>query len=123
MPCYFNPHSRTGSDPAVSGCIPCQSYFNPHSRTGSDREALESRYLKGISIHTPARGVTRRDRGRGKAGAISIHTPARGVTPAEAGTLRRYGYFNPHSRTGSDTTGKTTGIRLIRFQSTLPHGE
>ena len=33
-----------------------------------------------ISIHTPARGVTRQSHGKSMLQTISIHTPARGVT-------------------------------------------
>ena len=62
------------------------------------------KYLDGypvISIHTPARGVTKEGGYSKMAYSISIHTPARGVT---CETI------------ASDTTGK-------QFQSTLPQGE
>ena len=40
---------------------------------------------KYISIHTPARGVTRYRRLSPESAAISIHTPARGVTNSTGG--------------------------------------
>ena len=33
-------------------------HFNPHSRKGSDKAGKIPWKIKGISIHTPARGVT-----------------------------------------------------------------
>ena len=55
-------------------------YFNPHSRKGSDGEDTDnSKYY-----------------------SISIHTPARGVTKHSVGFQRRAHNFNPHSRKGSD---------------------
>ena len=77
---YFNPHSREGSDLSDQCCIRALKNFNPHSREGSDRWWYEILYVychfnphsregsdlfiscaacsKGISIHTPAKGVT-----------------------------------------------------------------
>ena len=55
-------------------------YFNPHSRKGSDEvnEVYNKEYI--ISIHTPARGVTTCSNYAFDEEYISIHTPARGVT-------------------------------------------
>ena len=44
----------------------------------------------------------------GYAICISIHTPARGVTEAYQKGGLFIGYFNPHSRKGSDTMGVTS---------------
>ena len=76
---------------------------------------------------------------------ISIHTPAWGVTRRRTGQHRRQGYFNPHSRVGSDgqdwsaersrddfnphsRVGSDLNcncwiIPRSEFQSTLPRGE
>ena len=75
---------------------------------------------------------------------ISIHTPARGVTKSTPGLVHGFDHFNPHSRKGSDpgtqvcrklpvisihTPARGVTIKiiflvlLIRFQSTLPQGE
>ena len=54
--------------------------FNPHSRTGSDNTEAGLSAGRGISIHTPARGVTSIWTCNMRESMISIHTPARGVT-------------------------------------------
>ena len=59
-----------------------------------------NRYV--ISIHTPARGVTRLQMRLEVINDISIHTPARGVTQTKTPTIVNKKYFNPHSRKGSD---------------------
>ena len=58
--------------------------------------------LDGISIHTPARGVTLYNLPSYYSECISIHTPARGVTNARQKPVHFIVYFNPHSRKGSD---------------------
>ncbi len=55
-------------------------YFNPHSRKGSDETVECINEATGISIHTPARGVTKWLYLWFLQSVISIHTPARGVT-------------------------------------------
>ena len=55
-----------------------------------------------ISIHTPAKGVTRLICKALKITEISIHTPAKGVTEIVKKTVSRDWNFNPHSREGSD---------------------
>ena len=54
--------------------------FNPHSRKGSDREDKAAVQKQAISIHTPAKGVTKIDGYAFDGMDISIHTPAKGVT-------------------------------------------
>ena len=58
--------------------------------------------LEPISIHTPAKGVTKSVFNKLPNGRISIHTPAKGVTRTRVLTLNIDYYFNPHSREGSD---------------------
>ena len=122
-----------------------QNYFNPHSRKGSDFYWLHDFLFYVISIHTPARGVTRLPckpeyrisyfNPHSRKGSdvkvsvstifksISIHTPARGVTfPSNPETLESW-YFNPHSRKGSDGCHHITKTYHTIFQSTLPQGE
>ena len=57
-----------------------QWHFNPHSREGSDGKRITDVAIKVISIHTPAKGVTRSLRCCSRRSTISIHTPAKGVT-------------------------------------------
>ena len=56
----------------------------------------------GISIHTPAKGVTTSSANGKLNEDISIHTPAKGVTFKEQYIKKLYINFNPHSRKGSD---------------------
>ena len=57
---YFNPHSREGSDLSILTTSKQLEHFNPHSREGSDASgALQTFAGFLISIHTPAKGVTR----------------------------------------------------------------
>ena len=121
---HFNPHPRKGSDrPVCPGRMPMAD-FNPHPRKGSDEAGYTGGQHGGISIHTPARGVTLSIRprfhfphisihtpARGVTGnvsisdsfeEISIHTPARGVTSTWTARFSHLCYFNPHPRKGSD---------------------
>ena len=77
----------------------------------------------GISIHTPAKGVTILILELSPSPQISIHTPAKGVTPASLSYVCFRNNFNPHSREGSDTAGKSFVERQQTFQSTLPRRE
>ena len=79
--------------------------------------------FEGISIHTPARGVTGSYMFNPVEYLISIHTPARGVTGAVLYGATDFMNFNPHSRTGSDLIYALTFDDHREFQSTLPHGE
>ena len=77
----FNPHSREGSDLYLQARVSEQVHFNPHSREGSDETQTSTRALpKQISIHTPAKGVTKIVWVAKLRLSISIHTPAKGVT-------------------------------------------
>ena len=58
--------------------------------------------LAPISIHTPAKGVTKTLPHLLKIAWISIHTPAKGVTIRVLANRQIRQYFNPHSREGSD---------------------
>ena len=77
---YFNPHSRKGSDYKSTQRMQGFLYFNPHSRKGSDGKWHASSTIQNISIHTPARGVTK------------VHFLS----------MLALLDFNPHSRKGSD---------------------
>ena len=55
----FNPHSRKGSDNQAKADQEFYTYFNPHSRKGSDDYPSCFCQPIVISIHTPARGVTK----------------------------------------------------------------
>ena len=77
---HFNPHSREGSDTMCNKILSEVYDFNPHSREGSDSDIEEHLDFTTISIHTPAKGVTR----------------AVGSSPVSLAD------FNPHSREGSD---------------------
>ena len=82
---------------------PLSQNFNPHSRKGSaSPPGSMSLSCNGISIHTPARGVTQRETYICFLRKISIHTPARGVTMLFLLLMMVGLYFNPHSRKGSD---------------------
>ncbi len=80
-------------------------YFNPHSRKGSDKTDFRPFRDIQISIHTPARGVT-------KVGG-NIYHDTRDFNPhsrkgSDGSTFIFFSFhsdFNPHSRKGSD--GKT----------------
>ena len=59
------------------------TYFNPRSRTGSDpNQKTDDSTGAPISIHAPARGATTYPRRQYKQSQISIHAPARGATIA-----------------------------------------
>ena len=55
---HFNPHSREGSDNRKLDNTTKHHDFNPHSREGSDFSSALPAPQRGISIHTPAKGVT-----------------------------------------------------------------
>ena len=99
----FNPHTREGCDTKNQALFRSPINFNPHTREGCDVGARVHSILRAISIHTPARGVTRDgqpcslDRCK-----ISIHTPARGVTADDNGSESEHYDFNPHTREGCD---------------------
>ena len=96
----FNPHSREGSDLKTLGSGMRKRNFNPHSREGSDDwEYVRNKDIY-ISIHTPAKGVTKYGSYYQTNLSISIHTPAKGVT----------------------MVGLTKEVGFI-FQSTLPRRE
>ena len=73
-----------------------------------------------ISIHTPARGVTFIQTYVLPVIQISIHTPARGVTKQAAEAKMIYENFNPHSRTGSDASGRDAGVGVKKISIHTP---
>ncbi len=98
----FNPHSRMGSDNMIMIGSMVSISFNPHSRMGSDKTAEKVAQTEGVSIHTPAWGVTYAWRCVDRFPVVSIHTPAWGVTWYRETYLFPKQSFNPHSRMGSD---------------------
>ena len=122
--CYFNPHSRKGSDlcqffslyhtrisihtPARGvttffyKSFPTNTDFNPHSRKGSDDYAILQPTLR-INFNPHSRkGSDGKRQPLDECIRISIHTPARGVTVYRVLPVQLFYYFNPHSRKGSD---------------------
>ena len=78
---YFNPHSRKGSDVIHLALITGGYRFQSTLPQGEwPHDSKNNRFITGISIHTPARGVTFLAIRFCKPHEISIHTPARGVT-------------------------------------------
>ena len=164
---YFNPRSRTGSDDIPMTTInELKISIHAPARGATPNPFSPAPWIT-ISIHAPARGATMQPKSASAGQSISIHAPARGATdtrgntwysefisihaPARGATvcpdLPGGGgrYFNPRSRTGSDTGCSTPrwpepsisihaparGATPIycrqytynEFQSTLPHGE
>ena len=145
LPQGFNPHSRTGSDPSSEDIAASAQVLKAPSLTVCDMPLPAMRTRSGVSIHTPARGVTithtsgfwrtfcfnphsrtgsdRQER-RQPLGyrTVSIHTPARGVTHS----VRRSGYgrgVSIHTPARGVTKFPTSYRWVVTFQSTLPHGE
>ena len=76
-----------------------------------------------ISIHTPARGVTQRlDALETAVTNFNPHSRT-GSDSTICGLSHKFTNFNPHSRTGSDPIESTFYSIKFTFQSTLPHGE
>ena len=120
---YFNPRSRTGSDPFVS-CYLCPPRISIHAPARGATVPLSGhRYFPPISIHAPARGATYILPAFAVVVLISIHAPARGATAYRYALWVFHSNFNPRSRTGSDQTQQGFNQATIAFQSTLPHGE
>ena len=79
--CYFNPHSREGSDWWCGNKNEKVKNFNPHSREGSDAAVLELFYEDGKFQSTlPRREWQKSMHYWDDELHISIHTPAKGVT-------------------------------------------
>ena len=55
----FNPHPREGGDPCPTNNLTAIDDFNPHPREGGDCGRFILFPETAISIHTPAKGVTR----------------------------------------------------------------
>ena len=54
--------------------------FNPHTHEGCDDGGGRGRPGRGVSIHTPTKGVTAYCKMAPWLGYVSIHTPTKGVT-------------------------------------------
>ena len=88
------------------------------TRQGTSQD--DKTYL--ISIHTPARGVTNRGYGFSGGDSISIHTPARGVTPLDGDVSVRI-EISIHTPARGVTAYASKTLQKSVFQSTLPQGE
>ena len=98
--CSFNPRSRMGSDLSIYAYQEQQNTFQstlPHGER-HDQVMVKRRFF--VSIHAPAWGATRDLQITHWARRVSIHAPAWGATK------------HPFKLQ-----------RLLKFQSTLPHGE
>ena len=76
--------------------------FNPHSRKGSDEIEGYNPPIFGVSIHTPARGVTLRQRMHSCVTARFNPHSRKGSDNETFTHLGASAGFNPHSRKGSD---------------------
>ncbi len=92
----FNPHPCERGDTAPASLRGSVKSFNPHPCERGDQWEVHSAALSMVSIHTPARGVTRLDVVIRQDQTVSIHTPARGVTFGTADYNVSISGFNPH---------------------------
>ena len=76
----FNPHTHEGCDRSCCHHLAEVLRFNPHTYEGCDREYLRVMRPLVVSIHTPTKGVTDRERRYHDIWRVSIHTPTKGVT-------------------------------------------
>ena len=97
--------------------------FNPHSRKGSDSNEVRPSGRRSISIHTPARGVTKKAMEHYKDHDDFNPHSRKGSDITHTCTTSHMTYFNPHSRKGSDSHRNDRIHEEKRFQSTLPQGE
>ena len=75
-----------------------------------------------ISIHTPAKGVTREHSGADSGIGISIHTPAKGVTSLMAYDTKELA-ISIHTPAKGVTVDDAITKFTEEFQSTLPRRE
>ena len=102
---------------------PCSRFQSTHPRgvRHPADPATWAGYMEFQSTHP--RGV--RPGGLGGFGVgspVSIHAPAWGATLSHTGPGHRPGCFNPRTRVGCDTPGKTYTFEQCLFQSTHPRG-
>ena len=76
-----------------------------------------------ISTHAPAQGATANLKLAIQVQEISTHAPAQGATDPTCFWSRSELYFNPRSRTGSDSCSGSSAEVVSSFQPTLPHRE
>ena len=82
--------------------------------------ALRGGFGVGVSIHTPTKGVTLKQKQGDISEYVSIHTPTKGVT-AEDWYHRPYIHcFNPHTHEGCDCSHHFRPRSATLFQSTHP---
>ena len=98
--CGFQSTSPRGGRPRPWQFLPWAVYFNPRPREGDD---------------TAVRGCS-------GGHVISIHVPARGTTKSERGYCILIGHFNPRPREGDDRPAPGICAGKEKFQSTSPRG-
>ena len=76
----FNPHTHEGCDWTFLAQDTSFQGFNPHTHEGCDIIEVMDKHGKEVSIHTPTKGVTLRNRALVIYRVVSIHTPTKGVT-------------------------------------------
>ena len=96
--------------------------FNPHSRNGSDANKSDHEFEIGISIHTPAMGVTCTMAWVKQYLQISIHTPAMGVTIFQPFCFKIFS-ISIHTPAMGVTDAVQLVLHFLWFQSTLPQWE
>ena len=72
--------------------------FNPHTRVGCDLLTISVVVNDGVSIHTPAWGVTKKYDIPAEKESVSIHTPAWGVTGDEVVAVSENQFQSTHPR-------------------------
>ena len=98
----FNPHARVGRDTSWGMSERSRPRFNPHARVGRDIMAMSKFFGDGVSIHTPAWGVTI-DLLCRKRITIGFNPHARvGRDTCCLDELEPGDCFNPHARVGRD---------------------
>ena len=95
------------------------SDFNPHSREGSDGIHCVATQKSEISIHTPAKGVTRTGASVWLGVRISIHTPAKGVTGRCTGSESGY-VISIHTPAKGVTDLDIVGVYAIKISIHTP---
>ncbi len=101
---YFNPRSRTGSDPRVVFMVLPATDISIHAPAqGATGVGFDDAYFADIFQSTlPHRERPWRSLENKEANMISIHAPAQGATLSEKSISDAIKHFNPRSRTGSD---------------------
>ena len=107
----FNPRPRMGSDPKLQSRRASRSAYRfqstpPHGERRADTRLSATFDGRGVSIHAPAWGATRKERSTTLyyCEYVSIHAPAWGATSTSTSwsLISLWVGFNPRPRMGSD---------------------